>query len=324
MTQFRMIPVFALCCLGFLLLMESGCVSGRTLTTLKPVSEPELRVPDCRFYIADLQYTTVPNAYNGNRQEDRLAKQFKKECSIAYPNLFTTDQAGSVSLGIDVVQKDKVYIGKTMIWMYGTLMISGLILPCPGQADAEYDIRISVLEDESAVSGKLCATNGFKNEYHTWSSLFTPAALIEIPGESDFPKISGSLFNMKPLEDDYYNVISRQLAAAVAHAVVGAGPEFTKAAPSSAPVIAQTKLPVVEKTDNAPVDVPVPIPVAVLPAPAQPPPVQTTGSPLPVPTVKTPVADISTQLKKLDELKSLGLITEDEYEARKADLTGKL
>jgi hypothetical protein len=43
-----------------------------------------------------------------------------------------------------------------------------------------------------------------------------------------------------------------------------------------------------------------------------------------VPTVKTPVADISTQLKKLDELKSLGLITEDEYEARKADLTGKL
>jgi hypothetical protein len=37
-----------------------------------------------------------------------------------------------------------------------------------------------------------------------------------------------------------------------------------------------------------------------------------------------PVADIPTQLKKLDELKALGLITEDEYKARKKELTGKL
>lgn len=317
MRQFNMIPVLLYCGLGFLLLTGSGCVSGRTITTLKPASEPGLSVPDSRFYIADLNYTLPATPYS-EKQQKRISEEFKKECLSAYPKLFTDSPDGAVPLSVTISQTNKVYLGKTMCWMYGTLLISGVILPCPGQMDEAYEINVSVRGNNQTL---LCTTNGFRNEYHTWCSLLTPAALMEIPGESDFPKISGSLFNMKPLEDDYYNTISRQLASAVAHAVVGSGSEFTKMTPVPAPVIAQTKPPAVEKTDNVPVDVSVPVPASLPPIPA-PSSVQTAGSV--VPTVKTPVADIPTQLKKLDELKSLGLITEDEYATRKAELTGKL
>jgi hypothetical protein len=313
MKPFRMIQVLVFCCLGLVLLTESGCVSGRTITTLKPVPEPGLNVPGSRFYIADLKYTTPANPYSA-KQEARISQLFKKECPEDYPNLFTSSPDGSIPLRVEVNQTTKAYIGKTMCWMYGTLLISGLILPCPGQTDESYNINVSVWNSNPALPGQSCATNGFRNEYYTWCSILTPAALKEIPGESDFPKISGSIFNMEPMMEDYYKTISSQLAAAVAHAVVGAAPEITKAqaAPQTLTQAAPPSVPT-EKSSTV-------SSAAVLASVSEPQPVQVA----PVQSSKMPVADIPTQLKKLDELKALGLITEDEYKARKKELTGKL
>lgn len=313
MKPFRMIQGVALCCLGFLLLTGSGCVSGRTITTLKPVHEPGLNVPGSRFYIADLKYIMPANPYSA-KQEARISELFKKECPEDYPNLFTSSPAGSIPLRVEVNQTSKAYIGKTLCWMCGTLLISGLILPCPGQTDESYDINVSVWNSNPALPAQSCATNGFRNEYHTWCSILTPAALKEIPGESDFHKISGSIFNMDPLMEDYYKTISSQLAAAVAHTVVGAAPQITKA--QAAPqTLAQTPPPVPTEKSST-----VASAVALPPVP-EPAPVQGAA---PVQPAKASVADIPTQLKKLDELKQLGLITKAEYKARKKELTGEL
>lgn len=231
--------VFLMLCIGFTL-MESGCMSARMTTDLKPEKDPVLKASAGTFYVAELTFSadnlSQQTAETYKKYQRELLPLLRKECLERYPALFTDDSSGAIPLKIDVGSTTAMHTLKTIGWLYGTLLISGVILPCPGDSDEDIDMRVGVWTGrENLRSATL--QKSFRREIHTWVSLLTPAALITIPGESDFPKVSGSLFNMQGMEKVYLQQLASQIATALAKTVVTKDAEYWTAQPRwTAPV----------------------------------------------------------------------------------------
>lgn len=208
-------------------LLASGCMSGRVKTDLLPEADPALTAPGGTFYVADLKFTSSSpqSAEYFKKYQAQLTPLLRKECLERYPALFTEDFSRAIPLQVELINTTTMHNLKTMGWMYGTLLISGVILPCPGDSDEDYDVGVSVWTGREELRGPSLQKT-FRRENHTWVSLLTPAALITIPGESDFPKTSGSLFNMQRMEKIYLQQLAPQVATAVAKLVAEKEAEF--------------------------------------------------------------------------------------------------
>lgn len=218
------------------ILLGSGCVSARMVTDLKPAQNPELKSPAGTFYIADLKFSTVsvnPNpqlSENYKKYQRQILPLLRKECAARYPALFTEDSSAAIPLGVAAETKPTQHMLKTMGWMYGTLLISGVILPCPGDTDEDIAMKAGLWTGRDDLQSAAVQKN-FRREIHSWVSLLTPAALITIPGESDFPKVSGTLFNMQKMEEVYLQQLASQMATALAETVAAKDPAFWTAQP---------------------------------------------------------------------------------------------
>lgn len=232
MKRFRRFGVLALCIAG--LMAGAGCQSTRVLTDLKPEQNPELSAPAGTFYIAELNYSN-PVQYTEKAQREILAV-LRRESVQAYPKLFTENPSGAIPLSVGISYETDTHDFKNMVWMFGTLLT---MLPCPFHMDYEYKTSVKVWTEGSGLLVPELS-KPFRNEMHQWVSLFSPLALIPVPGETDVPKVSGSLFNISRLEKLYYEGFARQVATATAQLVTKADPGFWTAQPQrSAPAVLQ-------------------------------------------------------------------------------------
>lgn len=217
-------------------LLTSGCASSRMLTDMKPSQNAELKSPAGTFYIADLKYLPIDSDRNPQVEENyrdyqrQLLPLLRKECVERYPALFANDAASAIPLGVSAETTTTQHPFKTMAWMYGTLLISGVILPCPGQTDEDITLKAGIWRGREGAQAAMLEKK-IRREIHMWVSLLTPAALITVPGESDVPKGSDTLFNVAKIERDYLQLLASQLATALAETIAAKDPEFWRMQP---------------------------------------------------------------------------------------------
>ena len=214
-------------------LLVSGCMSMRATTDLKPEANAELKSPAGRFYVAGLKYKYAdanPQIQIDQKTIDdaerRLLTLVNKECASRYPALFVDEaSSGSIPLGVEVNCTTTQHPGKSMAWILCTVDICGLILPAPGQVDEAFEVKTGVANGRGGMSGSPLQKS-FRREDHFWVSVMTPSALIHMPGESDFPKMSGTLFSIQAQMDSSYQQTAQQVATALAQLVATQEPGF--------------------------------------------------------------------------------------------------
>jgi hypothetical protein len=203
-------------------------------TDLKPEKDPVLKAPAGTFYVAELTFSTdspsPQTAESYKKYQREMLPLLRKECLERYPALFAEDSSGAIPLKIDVGSTTTMHTLKMIGWMYGTLLISGVILPCPGDSDEDIDVSVGVWTGRETLRSATLQKS-FRREIHTWVSLLTPAGLITIPGESDFPKVSGSIFSMQAMEKNYLQQLASQIATALAKTVVTKDEDYWTAQP---------------------------------------------------------------------------------------------
>jgi hypothetical protein len=223
-----------LCAMGILL--ESGCVSSRMVTDLKPATNAELKSPAGTFYVADLKFILMldnpsPQVYEMYQDYQRkLLPLLKQECVARYPGLFAKDASSSTLLSVTAETATTHYKLETLCWMFATLTISSIILPCPGQMDEHLTLKINTYPGRGSLQEAILQKT-FRREIHTWVSLLTPLALIDVPGESDFPKVSLSAFDMQKGEEIYLQQLASQLATGLAETIAAKDPDFWRSQP---------------------------------------------------------------------------------------------
>ncbi len=199
-------------------------MSSRVVTNLKPEKDPSLKIDAGTFYVAGLSFN-----YNGDpspqtveiykKYQRELLPLLRKECGERYPSLFVDDPASAIQLGVDVETTTTLHNGEMMAWMFCTLMITPMILPAPGDMDEDIDVKVGVWTGHEDLRSATLQKS-FRREIHTWTTLLTPVGLITIPGESDFPKVSGGILNMQEMQKVYLQQLAPQIATAVAKIVV--------------------------------------------------------------------------------------------------------
>jgi len=238
-------------------LLGSGCMSARVVTNLKPETNVGLKSTAGSFYIAGLKY------HNSNSQmaqadaeiERALLPVLRRECLSRYPGLFVDETAKAIPLGVDLKNTNIMHDGETICWMAGTLMLCGMVFPLPGQSDEDITVGVRVWSGQETLWDAPFQKN-FRRENHMWVSIFTPLALITIPGESDFPKMSGTLLDVQAQQETYYQQIAQQVATVLAKMVVTKDAAYWAAQPRGQSIPAVVPM--------RPVATPAP-----LPAPAQ-------------------------------------------------------
>lgn len=216
------------------ILMLSGCMSGRTITNLKPESNPELKSSVGKFYIEGLTYVNnIPIDQKNQPMLDvdkRLLPLLRKECITRYPELFSDDSSTAIPLWIDINQITTVNNAKSRTWLLCSALLCGLIFPLPGESDDQFEIKAGVWNGQEGIKGA-SVKKDFQRTSATWSSAFTPLALITIPGESDFPKESYTEFDIKGHTDAYEVITAEQISTALAKSVYEKDPSYWSARP---------------------------------------------------------------------------------------------
>ena len=209
-----------LCLTGTLL--SNGCASSRIVTDFRPEADPELSSQAGMFYIAELKYTYTNSDNKKNNLENDFSKKcerfllpiLRKNCIRYYPALFTEEPTDAIPLDVTVENTFNMHEGKTMGWMFGTLLISGLIFPVPVEQDEDIVVKICIWNEQRNIHQTPLKMK-FERVFHAWVSILTPIALIPVPGESDFPKTSVNI------TEDFYGqkTLLPQLASQVTTAI---------------------------------------------------------------------------------------------------------
>lgn len=237
-------------------LLISGCMSARVTTNLKPETNAELKSPAGQFYVAGLKYKYAdanPQVPTDQKTMDdaerRLLPLVNQECVSRYPALFVNGAAsGSIPLGVEVNCTVTQHPGKSVAWMLCTLDICGLILPCPGDVEEAIDVKAGVWNGRGGMGGTPLSKS-FERKDHFWVSVMTPSALIHMPGESDFPKFSGTIFDIQQQMDTAYQQTAQQVATVLAQLVADKEPGFwvvpvgSESSPTTMPATPTTTLP---------------------------------------------------------------------------------
>lgn len=200
-------------------LLCGGCLSARMTTDLMPQSDPALTSAAGKFHIAGVKFTAPGVADNIIMTREReLLPLLQRECAARYPGLFAEQSTASIPLGVQVHVATDMHSGKTVGWMLGTLMMAGLIFPCPGQVEEAISVSAEVWNGGENMRGVPAGT-AFHTDYHSWVTLLTPLGLIPIPGKSDVPKMSGTVFDVAKYEQMYLRQLAEQTATVTAQLV---------------------------------------------------------------------------------------------------------
>lgn len=219
----------------------SGCMSARMTTNLKPSSDPKLKSAAGKFYIEGIKYTSISNS---QPREDKpaLAKSYEndfrnqllssmhKECVARYPGLFSAEPASAIPLRVDVKHMSNTDSSQVPVKMFCTLLLCGTILPLSAETDEKIELNIGIDDGRENIAGK-GIKKSFDRKTEVWVSVLLPTALITIPGESDFPKISGTILGIDKQITEGARITAQQIVTAVAETIVTKDAAYWKTAP---------------------------------------------------------------------------------------------
>ncbi|HBM16510.1 MAG TPA: hypothetical protein DD381_09255 [Lentisphaeria bacterium] len=212
------------------LFLLNGCYSGKLNSNIKPQENPKLNSPAGKFYVEGISYTNdLKNKREGEYMKDfdkRILPLVRKESVSRYPELFTDDSSDAIPLWVDINQNTNIHTTKTTLWMLCTVMICGLILPLPSDTSENIAIKTGIWNGYNGIKGS-SLNKELKIESEAWISLLTPSALISVPGESDFPKKSGTMmFGTKNITDYYESIIAQLIVTTLAGTITEKDPSF--------------------------------------------------------------------------------------------------
>lgn len=251
----KMFRVIELLCLTAIIFAAGGCMSARSTTSLKPEANPDLKSPAGKFYVEGIKYTGEnANQARGMGQDFEAQKKayeekfcrnilplVRKECAARYPGLFTDNSSSAIPLWVDINHKTSTDDSRTLTWMLCTVMICGIILPCPGDTDEKFELKTGVWDGREGIRGA-AANNNFQRYSEFWVSIL-PTALIPISGESDFPKISGTIADIDRQMAAYELITAQQISTAVAKSVADKKSDYWTVAPQQQKLAVPQALP---------------------------------------------------------------------------------
>ncbi len=219
------------CLAGVGVLLFAGCESvgmrfkERSVATVpEKVAKPfalekvELVCQACRqnprYIEGDVCYHMAESWRDGN-----FGKELTRRAETRYPQLFSRDpKAIPCTVSIAYLSQDKP---KELPLLILTLGLAGMVFPCwpPHEFHQNFDITLDAGEDR--VFGKTaCSACEFKS-----ISLYTPFALLGVPGESDIPKQSGVVASQnKEFQERKGEAILDELVEAIAAVLVKTDP----------------------------------------------------------------------------------------------------
>ena len=125
-------------------------------------------------------------------KKDGFSRQFISQAESRYPSLFRVDPS-AIPINVKVNVTQSVNQGAALVVYICTLCIVGGITPSL-QWSTEWQVDLHA-ED---VTGNPILSAGVKAEDRGWWSILTPFGLMDCPGESDAPKVSGVGVNIGP------------------------------------------------------------------------------------------------------------------------------
>ncbi len=203
-----------------------GCCSGRIVVK----GRPEVHTPEkiarmykvekvslcCRQCLQALRAKTLSEPCTHvvwwTHQDFEYA--FREKLVARHPQLFGDDpKASPLSVEVVIDRKDK--IAGTLITEVLTLTISPSILPSY-PITSLFELDLCVRDDSGETLYGTAAT--VKGQEKTWVTFLTPLGLISIPGPSDVPKKSVTVFEAPkgvPWGDYILDILADMLAAEV-------------------------------------------------------------------------------------------------------------
>ncbi|MFA6713861.1 MAG: hypothetical protein WC082_03195 [Victivallales bacterium] len=236
----HILKIIRLLCLAVTVTV-SGCMSARMTTNLKPSADPKLKSAAGKFYIEGIKYTNISSSQPRedkpalaksyeNDFRNQLLSSMRKECVARYPGLFSTEPASAIPLRVDVKHMSSTDSSQVPLKMFCTLLLCGTILPLSTETDEKIELDIGIDDGRGNIAGK-AVKKSFERKSEVWVSVLLPTALIPIPGESDFPKISGTILGIDKQVTDSARITAQQIITAVAKAIITKNIAYWKTAP---------------------------------------------------------------------------------------------
>jgi len=174
-----------------LLSLLSGCASTRIVSNIK--AQHFQTAEEVKFEIkkVSVDYSGSGGSAAGVQIRGQLTPELlMADANNNYKNYFSIDET-AIPIEIRAKVEKSSTFALSLLIQTGTLTILGGILPLPESDLTKVNLDIGLQDEHSDLHLKGSAE--FEQRKVRWMSIFTPLALIPIPGESDIPKISETI-----------------------------------------------------------------------------------------------------------------------------------
>lgn len=161
-------------------LLLAGCMSARGTSTLK-------EVPDAAQRLAGLQFRVMAVEEGGASGQDATLR-LQQQMNQAYPRLFSDDLEAIPLVVRMKTEQDNNSVGAVISGFFtlGTI-------PLPSWTGFSREIGVTPWTASGAAMPE--SVIRYTRRDHVWVTVFTPLALIPMPGRSDMDRDVGTLFN---------------------------------------------------------------------------------------------------------------------------------
>ena len=174
------------------LLFATGCTSIRYSTTLPASGRRDRCLGLVKVNITNVVVSSP--AGRGNIVPELSRKSFMTAARGQYPLIFDEDR-NALPVNVEVAcdyDDGRERDGKYALY---TLLAVGLVpVPAPGANEAgDFSVRVSADDPGQGVIEYPVVT--FQRQNAAWWTVFSPLGLIPVPGQSDVPRSSSTMFN---------------------------------------------------------------------------------------------------------------------------------
>jgi hypothetical protein len=161
-------------------LLLAGCMSARGTSTLQPLPDAEQRLAGLQFRVAAIE--------EGPANPQEAAQGLQRQMSQAYPRLFSDDLEAIPLLVRFKTTPDNNTVGAFIggFFTLGTL-------PVPTWTGFSREVGVTPWTANGAAL-PVCVIRYTRRD-HVWVTVFTPLALIPMPGRSDMDRDVGTILN---------------------------------------------------------------------------------------------------------------------------------
>lgn len=227
-------------------LLAGGCMStrmtfeGRPKVTLPAkvarqytVEKVEFVCEDCRREPAGWRNSGECMHTFQSWRKDGFGEQLRQRAEQRHPRLFSHART-AIPITVRATYDNENHMGVAFVVEILTLTACGAVFPS-WPAEMDYTVRLAILDPEGhPVQDAACTAKLVQ-----WVSLFTPFALINVPGPSEVPKSSSCILNATSEDKLFSDYIMDALADTLAAELLKLDPaklRATSSVPTTVPM----------------------------------------------------------------------------------------